>query len=55
MFYKRWQIKKIIVNENLSQNYSVNVDELYSTEKDISEYTITEQTDADYEESSVTK
>ena len=49
------ELKKIIVNENLSQNYSVNVDELYSTEKDISEYTITEQTEVYYEESMVTK
>ena len=44
-----------IVNETLSQNYSAGVDELCSTEKNISEYTITEQKDADYKESSVTK
>ena len=46
--------KRSIVNETLSQNYSENVDGLCSTEKDISEYTITEQKDAEYEESSVT-
>ena len=44
-----------IVNETLSQNYSANVSELCSTEKDISEYTITEQKYAEYEESSATK
>ena len=37
------------------QNYSAEVDEKCSTEKDISEYTITEQKDAESNESSVTK
>ena len=40
--------KRSIVNETLSQNYSADVDELCSTEKDISEYTITEQKYAEY-------
>ena len=47
--------KQSIVNENLSQNYSADVDEICSTEIDISEYTITEQKYAEYEKSSVTK
>ena len=47
--------KLSIVNETLLQNYSADVDELCSTKIDISEYTITEQKDADYEEFSVTK
>ena len=46
--------KRSIVNETLSQNYSADVDKLCSAEKDISEYTITEQKDAEYKESSVT-
>ena len=47
--------KQSIVNKNLLQNHSADVDELCSTEIDISEYTITEQKDVEYEESSVTK
>ena len=47
--------KQSIVNETLSQNYYADVDKLCSTEIDISEHTITEQKDADYEEYSVTK
>ena len=47
--------KYSIVNETLSQNYSAYVDELCYTEKDTSEYTITEQKDAEYKESPVTK
>ena len=47
--------KRSIVNKTLSQNYSTDMDEICSTEKDISEYTITEQKDAEYKESSVTK
>ena len=41
--------KQSIINRNLSQNYSVDVDKLCSTEIDISEYTIMEQKDAEYE------
>ena len=37
--------KKSIVNEILSQNYSVDMDKLCSTEIDKLEYTITEQKD----------
>ena len=44
-----------IVNEILLQNYSADVDKLYSTEIEKSEYTITEQTYAEYEKYSVTK
>ena len=33
--------KQIIVNKTLSRNYSAEVDELYTTEEDKSEYTIT--------------
>ena len=47
--------KQSIVNETLSQNYSADVDGICSTEIDISEYTITEKKDAEYEEYSVTK
>ena len=47
--------KHSIVNKTLSQNYYVDVDELCSTEKEISEYIIMEQKDAEYKESSVTK
>ena len=47
--------KRSIVNKTLSQNDSANADELCSTEKDISEYTIMEQKDAEYKESSITK
>ena len=47
--------KPSIVNETLSQNYSAEVDELCSTKIYISEYTITEQKDVEYEESSVKK
>ena len=47
--------KQSIVNKTLSHNYCADVDKLCSTEKDISECTITEQKDAEYEESSVTK
>ena len=47
--------KQIIANKTLSQNYSADVDELFSSDIDISEHTITEQKDAYYEESSVTK
>ena len=47
--------KQSIVNETLLQNYSADVEKIFSTEKDISEYTIREQKDADYEESSVKK
>ena len=47
--------KRSIVNENLSRKDSADMDELCSTEKYISEYTITEQKDADYKEFSVTK
>ena len=47
--------KRSIFNKNLSRNYSEDMDELCSTEKHISEYTITEQVDAEYEESSITK
>ena len=46
--------KRSIVNKTLSQNYSADVEKICSTEKDISEYNITEQKDAEYEESSVT-
>ena len=35
--------KRIIVQENLLQNYPANVDEICSTEEEKSEYTITEQ------------
>ena len=35
--------KQSIINKTLLQNYSADVDELCSTEKDISEYTITEK------------
>ena len=44
-----------IVNGNLSQNYSANVDKLCSTKKEISEYTIGDQKNVEYEEYSVTK
>ena len=47
--------KQSIVNETLSQKYSADVDELCSTEKYISDYTITEQKDTDYEDYSFTK
>ena len=47
--------KRSIVNKTLLQNYSRDVDELCSADKDISEYTIKEQKDAEYKESSVTK
>ena len=47
--------KQRIINKTLLQNYSLDVDEPCSTEIDISEYTITEQKDSYYEESSVTK
>ena len=47
--------KRIIVNKTLFQNYSANMEELCSMKIDISEYTITEQKDVEYEESSVTK
>ena len=40
--------KRSIINENLGYNYSTNVNKLCSTEKDISEYTITERKDAEY-------
>ena len=46
--------KRSIVNKTLSQKYSVDMDRLCSTEKDISEYII-EQKDAEYKESSATK
>ena len=46
--------KPSIVNKKLSQNDSTDMDELCSTEKDISEYTIREKKDAEYKESSVT-
>ena len=47
--------KRSIVNETLLQNDSADVGELYSIEKEIPEYTITEQKDTEYKESSVTK
>ena len=47
--------KQSIVNKNLSRNYSADVDKICSTKVDISEYTITEQKGAEYEEFSVTK
>ena len=47
--------KQSIVSKNLSQNYSADVDEVCSTEIEISEYTITKKKDVEYEESSVTK
>ena len=37
------------------QNYSADVDKLCSTEKDTSEYNVTEQKDAEYKEYSATK
>ena len=40
--------KQSIVNKNLLQNYSVDVDEICYKEIDISEYTITEQKYAEY-------
>ena len=52
---KEGESKRSIVNKTLSQNDCVDVDELCSTEKHISEYTVTEQKDAEYKESSVTK
>ena len=44
-----------VFNKTLSQNYYSDVDKLFSTEEYKSEYTITEQKDAGYKESSVTK
>ena len=41
--------------KTLSQKYSVDMDRLCSTEKDISEYIITEQKHAEYKESPFTK
>ena len=55
LFYRRGQIKTNYRQRNLLQNYSADVDKLCSTEIDISEYAITEQKDAEYEESLVTK
>ena len=52
---KEDKLKKSIVNKTLLQNYSADVDKLCSTEKDIPEYTITEQKDAEYKEYSVKK
>ena len=54
-FKNEGKSKGSIVNETLLQNYSADVDELCSTEKDKSEYSIREQKYAEYKESLVTK
>ena len=46
LFRKRERIRKIIVNEYLSQNYSTDVDELCLSEEERSQCTIKEQKDA---------
>ena len=47
--------KQSIVNKTLSHKYCADVDKLCSTEKDISECTITEQKEEKYKESKGTK